>query len=61
MSVATQELEVENLADEAFSVIESFTPFVTMVPEQDRVTNEQLTTMQINIGYQCNLACRHCH
>ena len=35
--------------------------FSGMVPEEHRVTNEQLTTLQINVGYQCNLACKHCH
>ncbi len=24
-------------------------------------TNKSLTTMQINIGKLCNLACKHCH
>ena len=35
--------------------------FIDMVPEEHRVTNDPLTTMQVNIGYKCNLACRHCH
>ena len=36
-------------------------PFIGMVPEEHRVTNDALTTLQINVGYRCNLACRHCH
>ena len=36
-------------------------PFVGMVPEEHRVTNDPLTTLQVNVGYRCNLACRHCH
>lgn len=36
-------------------------PFVGMVPEEHRVTNEELSTLQVNIGYRCNLACKHCH
>ena len=36
-------------------------PFVDMVPEEHRVTNNELSTLQVNVGYQCNLACRHCH
>lgn len=48
----------ERTVDEVMS---SFTPFIDVVPECDRVTNKQLTTMQVNVGYACNLACRHCH
>ena len=36
-------------------------PFVGMVPEEHRVTNDALGTLQVNVGYKCNLACRHCH
>ena len=36
-------------------------PFIGMVPEEHRVTNDTLTTLQVNVGYKCNLACRHCH
>ena len=36
-------------------------PFIGMVPEEHRLTNDPLTTLQLNIGYKCNLACRHCH
>lgn len=42
-------------------VMEEFTPFVDVVPESDRMTNAPLTTLQVNVGYRCNLACRHCH
>ncbi|MBQ9001819.1 MAG: radical SAM protein, partial [Eggerthellaceae bacterium] len=42
-------------------VMGEFAPFVEVVPECDRVTNASLTTMQVNVGYKCNLACRHCH
>ena len=40
---------------------EAVEPFFHMVPKQHRVTNERLGTLQCNIGYACNLACRHCH
>ncbi|WP_165061073.1 arsenosugar biosynthesis radical SAM (seleno)protein ArsS [Adlercreutzia sp. ZJ154] len=43
------------------NVMEEFPSFIGIVPECDRSTNEQLTTMQVNVGYKCNLACRHCH
>ncbi len=42
-------------------VLDQFEPFETRVPEQYRSTNERLTTLQVNIGYRCNLACKHCH
>lgn len=42
-------------------VMKSFEPFENRVPECDRFTNNPMTTMQINVGYRCNLACRHCH
>ena len=44
--------------EEAMSVVPDF---VEQVPPEHRVTNETLTTLQVNIGYKCNLACRHCH
>ena len=36
-------------------------PFISMVPAEHRVTNDRLSTQQINVGYKCNLACKHCH
>lgn len=42
-------------------VMDEFEPFVNRVPECDRYTEEQLSTLQINVGYRCNLACKHCH
>ena len=36
-------------------------PFIGIVPEEHRVTNDTLAVLQLNIGYKCNLACRHCH
>ena len=36
-------------------------PFVGMLPEEHQVTNDPMTTLQVNVGYRCNLACRHCH
>ena len=42
-------------------VMDEFEPFINVVPESDRVTNTPLTTLQVNVGYRCNLACRHCH
>ena len=42
-------------------VMEGFEPFINVVPECDRVTNDPMTTLQVNVGYRCNLACRHCH
>ena len=42
-------------------VMDGFRPFIEVVPEGDRLTNVPLTTMQVNVGYKCNLACKHCH
>jgi radical SAM/Cys-rich protein len=36
-------------------------PFIDMVPENHRMTNDSPATLQVNVGYKCNLACRHCH
>ena len=42
-------------------VMAGLAPFEGHVAEEYRFTNDQLHTLQINIGYKCNLACRHCH
>ena len=42
-------------------VMASFQSFENRVPECNRFTEEQLTTLQVNVGYRCNLACKHCH
>ena len=42
-------------------VMEGFEAFIERIPACDQVTNDPLTTLQINVGYRCNLACRHCH
>lgn len=36
-------------------------PFDEMIPEECNLTLPQLTTLQMNITYRCNLACKHCH
>ncbi len=36
-------------------------PFIDSVPDEHRITRETLTTLQVNVGYKCNLACKHCH
>ena len=48
----------EMTVKEAMAVVP---PFIGMVPEEHRVTNDPLGVLQINIGYKCNLACKHCH
>lgn len=42
-------------------VMSSFPAFEERVPEEFRLTNPQLHTLQVNVGYRCNLACKHCH
>ena len=48
----------EETVKEALAVVP---PFISMVPAEHRVTNDVLSTQQINVGYKCNLACKHCH
>ena len=48
----------EETVKEALAVVP---PFIDMVPEEHRTTNDPQTTLQINVGYRCNLACKHCH
>ena len=48
----------EETVKEALAVVP---PFISMVPAEHRVTNDTLSTLQINVGYKCNLACKHCH
>lgn len=36
-------------------------PFGEAIPEECNLTMPQLTTLQMNITYRCNLACKHCH
>lgn len=44
------------------AALESLLYFDDMVPsDADRVTEEALDTIQVNITAQCNLACAHCH
>lgn len=42
-------------------VMGSFPAFEERVPEEYRYTNVPLGTLQVNVGYKCNLACKHCH
>lgn len=42
-------------------VLNSFEPFATRVADEYRVSSEHPGTFQVNIGYKCNLACKHCH
>ncbi len=42
-------------------VMSSVPPFFTRVPQEHRYSIDPLTTMQVNVGYRCNLSCRHCH
>lgn len=42
-------------------VMASFPAFEKRVPKEFRYTNEKLGTLQVNVGYKCNLACKHCH
>lgn len=42
--------------------LECITPFAEKVEHKEWLkTNEKLTTLQVNVGTLCNLACKHCH
>ena len=41
--------------------IQGIKPFKDTIPEECQFTLPQLTTLQMNITYRCNLACKHCH
>lgn len=43
------------------AAMEAFDPFEERVPEDCRESLEKLTTLQVNITRQCNIACKHCH
>ena len=49
------------LNDEALGIMESFPSFYEKVGDDDRRTDVDLETLQMNVGLRCNLACRHCH
>jgi len=42
-------------------VMTSFDEFEKTVPEEYCYTNDRIHTLQVNVGYRCNIACRHCH
>lgn len=44
----------------AQAVMMEFPPFIDRVGECE-FTNDQLSTLQMNVGLKCNLACKHCH
>lgn len=44
----------------AQEVMREFPPFVDRVGECE-YTNDALSTLQMNVGLKCNLACKHCH
>ena len=42
-------------------VLDSYPSFASAIEPQYCTSNERLMTLQANIGYKCNLVCRHCH
>lgn len=42
-------------------VLQSYHPFAARIGEEYRTSYAHPGTFQINIGYKCNLTCRHCH
>lgn len=49
------------LSEAAQEVMESFPSFYERVSEEGRWTEDELGTLQMNVGLKCNLACKHCH
>lgn len=66
MSDSTAQAEIAAKApgaldEAALATMATVPPFIERVPREFRRTNEQLDTLQVNIGLRCNLACKHCH
>ena len=40
---------------------QGITPFAQRIHDQSLLSTATLTTMQVNVGYRCNLACTHCY
>lgn len=41
--------------------VSEITPFVLKIPDRSLIWTDRMETMQVNVGYMCNLACKHCH
>ncbi len=48
------------LSDEALQVMDSFPSFYERTG-QYKFTESDMSTLQMNVGLKCNLACKHCH
>lgn len=48
------------LSEEAIDVMNSFPLFSERVGENG-YTEDELLTLQMNVGLKCNMACKHCH
>ncbi len=49
------------LNEEALAAMDAFPSFYERVDEECRSTEDDLGTLQMNVGLKCNLACKHCH
>ncbi len=47
--------------EEALQAMSAVEPFAERVDADNSVTEDHLATMQINVGWKCNLVCKHCH
>lgn len=50
-------MKIYGPADEVSEV----TPFVLKIPDRSLIWTDRMETVQVNVGYRCNLACKHCH
>ncbi len=48
------------LSEEALHIMDAFPSFYERTGEW-KYTEEALSTLQMNVGLKCNLACKHCH
>lgn len=49
------------LDQQAQDIMAEFPSFCERVGEEDRLAEDAISTLQMNVGLKCNLACKHCH
>ena len=47
--------------EQALEAMSCVTPFEQRVSEENAMTLPEPTTLQVNVGWLCNLQCKHCH
>ncbi len=49
------------LDQQAQDIMDEFPSFYERVEGGNRFTEDKISTLQMNVGLKCNLACKHCH